>query len=81
MVYCYHFRLLQELRFGEDTPPQNRLSMPYFLLQSMIDMGIKVQGGNHQHLAYHGLIRLIIEYYLQNLILPITWETFRDMQT
>lgn len=47
VVYGYHFRLLQELRFGVDTP-QNRVSIPYFLLQLVIDMSIKVQGGNHQ---------------------------------
>ena len=79
VVYGYHFRILQELRFGADTPPQNKLSIPYFLLQSTIDMSIKVQEGNHQKLAHHGLIRLIIEDALQNLRLPITWATLRDM--
>lgn len=42
VVYGYHFKLLQELRFGANTPPQNRLSIPYFLLQSLIYMIIKV---------------------------------------
>ena len=42
VVYGYHIRLLQELRFGVGTSPQNRLRIPYFLLQSMIDMSIKV---------------------------------------
>jgi len=79
VVYGYHFKLLQELRFGADIPPQNRLSIPYFLLQSVIDISIKVQEGKHQHLAHHGLIKLILEYALQNLRLPITWTTFRDM--
>ena len=78
MVYGYHFRLLQELRFGANRP-QNRLSIPYFLLQSVIDMSIKVHEGNHQQLAHHGLIRLIIEDALQNPRIPITWETFKDM--
>ena len=61
VVYGYHFRLLQELRFGADTPPQNRLSIPYFLLQSVIDMSIKVKEGKHQQLAHHGLIKIILE--------------------
>jgi len=43
IVYGYQFRLLHELRFGEEIPPHRRLSVPYFLLQSMIDMIIKVQ--------------------------------------
>jgi len=46
----------------------------------MIDMSIKVQEGKHQQLAHHGLIKLILEDDLQNLRLPITWTTFRDMQ-
>lgn len=81
MVYGYHFRFLEELRFGIDTPPHYRLNIPYFLLQSLIDMSMKVKEGNYQQLAHHGLIRLIIEYALQNLRIPITWEIFRDMQT
>lgn len=81
MVYGYHFRLLEELRFGADTPPQNILNIPYFLLQAVKDMSMKVQKGNHQQLAHHGLIRPIIEDALQNLKIPITWEIFKDMQT
>ena len=46
----------------------------------MIDMSIKVQEGKHQQLAHHGLIKLILEDALQNLRLPITWTTFRDMK-
>lgn len=80
MVYGYHCRLLQELIFGEDTPPKNILSIPYFILQLMIDMSIKVQEGKNKKLAHHGLIKLILEDAQQNLRLPITWKTFRDMQ-
>lgn len=43
-------------------------------------MSIKVQEGKHQHLAHHGLIKLILEDALQIVRLPITWTTFRDMQ-
>ena len=43
-------------------------------------MSIKVQEGKHQELSHHGLIKLILEYALQNLRLPIIWTTFRDMQ-
>jgi len=32
VVYGYHFRLLEELRFGAETPPHHRLNIPYFLL-------------------------------------------------
>jgi len=48
VVYGYHFRLLHELRFGGETPPHNRLIVPYFLLKSIIDMSIKVQEGKNQ---------------------------------
>jgi len=37
-VYQYHFRLLHELIFGAETPPHNRISVPYFLLQIITDM-------------------------------------------
>lgn len=79
VVYGYHFRLLHELRFGENTPPHNQLSIPYFLLQFMIDMRINVQEGKHQQLAHHRLIKLILEDALHNLRIPIAWTTFVDM--
>ena len=69
------------MRFGAETPPHHRLSIPYFLLQSLVDTSIKVQEGNHQQLAHHGLIRIIIEDALHNLRNPIQWEIFKDMQT
>lgn len=46
----------------------------------MIDMSIKVQEGKHHKLSNHGLIKLTLEYSLQNLIFPIAWRTFADMQ-
>lgn len=42
VVYDYHFRLLEELRFGAETPPHHRPNIPYFLQQSLIDSSIKV---------------------------------------
>jgi len=48
IAYGYQFRLLHELRFGEELPLNRRLNVPYFLLQSIIDMRIKVQEGKHQ---------------------------------
>ena len=54
--------------------------MPYFLVQSMINMSIKVQEGKRHQLAHHGLIKLILEDSLQNLRFPIAWTTFTDMQ-
>ena len=80
VVYGYHFILLQELRFGENIPPHNKLSIPYSFLQSMIGLRIKVQEGKHQKLAQHVLIKLILEDVLQNLRFLIAWTTFIDMQ-
>ena len=79
MVYGYHFRILEEFRFGVETPLHKRLIIPYFLLQSFIDSSIKVKEGNSQQLAHHGLIRILIEDALQNLRTPITWSVFIDM--
>ena len=33
IVYNYHFKLLSELRHGMDLPLEQKLSIPYFLLQ------------------------------------------------
>jgi len=73
VVYGYHFRILEELIFGAEKPPHQRLSIPYFLLQALIDSSIKVKEGNSQQLAHHGLIRVLIEDALKNLKTPITW--------
>jgi len=35
VVYGYHFRLLTKLRHQMDPPAEDKLSIPYFLLQSM----------------------------------------------
>jgi len=79
VVYGYHFWMLEELRFGIETPVNQRLSIPYFLMQSLIDATIKVKEGNSQQLAHHGLIRILIEDSLQNLKIPVTWSVFRDL--
>ena len=79
VVYGYHFKILEELIFRVQTPPHQRLSIPYFLMQSLIDSSIKVKEGNSQQLAHHGLIRILIEDALQNLRTPITWSVFRDL--
>jgi len=38
-----------------------------------------VKEGNFEQLDYHGLIRILIEDFLQNLKTPITWSVFRDI--
>ena len=58
IVYGYHFRLLSELRHGMDLPPKQKLSIPYFLLQSLIECGTKLKEGTSDQLAHHGLIKL-----------------------
>jgi len=42
-------------------------------------MSIKVKEGKHEQLAHHGLIKLIPEYVLSQLSVPILWSTFTDM--
>jgi len=81
VVYGYHFRILEELRFWVETPPHQRLNIPYLLLQSLIESSIKVKEGNSQQLAYHRLIRIPIEDDIQNLRTPIAWSVFRDLQS
>jgi len=45
IIYGYHFRFLSELRHGMDLPPEEKLSIPYFLLQSLSECGTKLKEG------------------------------------
>ena len=71
--------MLEELRFGVETLVHQRLNIPYFLMQSLIDSSSKVKEGNSQHLAHHGLIRILIKDALQSLSIPTTWLVFRNL--
>jgi len=51
VVYGYHFRMLEELRFGVETPVHQRLNIPYLLMKSLIDFSNKVKEVNPQQLA------------------------------
>ena len=79
IVYGYHFRLPHELRYGMDISKPQKLSIPYFLLQSLIDASIKLKAGSPYQLAHHGLIKLLVEEALHTFTIPITWEIFRNM--
>jgi len=60
IIYGYHFRLLHELRYGMDLPLARKLNLPYFLLQSLIECGTKLNAGVLDQLAHHGLIKLLV---------------------
>jgi len=45
IVYGYHFLLLTELRHQMDLPAEQKLSIPYFLLQSLIECATKLREG------------------------------------
>ena len=57
IVYGYHFRILHELRYGMDTPTPQKLIIPYFVLQSLIDSSIKFKAWSLDQLAHHGLMK------------------------
>ena len=63
-----------------DTLAHQKLNIPYFLLQSLIDSSTKVQEGNSQQLAHHGLIKILVEKAFHTLTIPIAWEVFRNMK-
>lgn len=79
IIYGYHFGLLHELRYGMDLPPARKLSIPYFLLQSLIECGTKLNEGIPDQLAHHGLIKLLVEDSLHTYTVPISWKIFRNM--
>lgn len=62
-----------------DLPAARKPSLPYFLLQSLIECGTKLNAGVPNQLAYHGLIKLLVEDSLHTYTIPIAWETFRNM--
>lgn len=78
-MYGYHFRLLMELRHHMDLPSKQKLNMPYFLLQSMIEYATKLREGTLDQLAHHGLIKLLMEDALHTYTIPLSWEIFRNM--
>lgn len=45
IVYGYHFRLLTELRHRINLPVEQKLSLPYFLLQSLTECATKLKKG------------------------------------
>jgi hypothetical protein len=79
VVYSYHFRLLHQLRHLSNQEPHKNLSIPYFLLQSLKEMSLKVQKGKQDFLAHHGLIKLIVSDALRSLKHNILWEYFINM--
>lgn len=56
IAYGYHFIHLYELRYDMDLPTPRKLSIPYFLLQSLIDSGTKLKVGVPDQLVHHGLL-------------------------
>lgn len=47
VVYAYHFRFLHELRFKAEVPLSQRLSVPHFIIQTIMEMSQKVREGKH----------------------------------
>ena len=62
-----------------DLPPVKKLSLPYFLLQSLIECSTKLNAGIPDQLAHHGLIKLLVEDALHTYTIPIAWDIFINM--
>lgn len=72
IVYGYHFQLLAELRHQMDLPSEKKLSIPYFLLQSMTKCATKLREGTPDQIAHHGLIKLLVEDALHMYTVPLS---------
>ena len=79
IVYAYHFRLLTELRHRIDLPVEQKLSIPYYLLQSLMECATKLREGIPDQIAHHGLIKLLVEDALHSYKVPLSWESFRNL--
>ena len=62
-----------------DLPSENKLSIPYFLLQSMTECATKLREGTPDQVAHHGLIKLLVEDALHTYTVPLSWEAFRNL--
>lgn len=62
-----------------DTPTPQKHKIPYFLLQSLIDSSIKLKAGGPNQLAYHGLIKMLVEEALHTFTIAIACEIFQNM--
>ena len=62
-----------------DLPSEKKLSIPYFLLQSMTECAIKLRQGMPDQIAHHGLIKLLMDDALHTYTVPLSWETFRNL--
>lgn len=62
-----------------DLPSEKKLSIPYFLLQSMTECATKLREGTPDQIAHHGLIKLLVEDALHTYTVPLSWEVFRNM--
>jgi hypothetical protein len=56
------------------------LSVPYFLLQSLKEMSLKVQRGKQEFLPHQGLIKMLVSNALRILKHRILWEYFINMK-
>lgn len=79
IVYGYHFQLLSELKHMIDLPPEQKLSISYFLLQSLILCGTKLKEGTPDQLSHHGLIKLLVQDSLHTYTIHRPWDIFRNM--
>lgn len=62
-----------------DLPTEQKLSIPYFLLQSLMECGTKLKEGTPDQLTHHGLIKLLVEDALHTYTVPLSSEIFRNM--
>ena len=62
-----------------DLPVENKLSLPYFLLQPLIECATKLKEGTPDQVAHHGLIKLLVEDALHTYKVPLSWEAFRNL--
>ena len=62
-----------------DLPTERKLSIPYFLLQSMTECATKLREGTPDQVAHHGLIKLLVEDALHTYKVPLSWEAFWNL--
>ena len=77
MVITSGFSLNSNIRWIY--PQKKKLSIPYFLLQSLIECGTKLKEGTPDQLAHHGIIKILVEDALHTYTVPLSWEIFRNM--
>jgi hypothetical protein len=73
---CIILGFVHQLRNLYNQKPEERISIPYFPLCSLVEINLKVQAGKKEALNHHHLIILILCEEMRAKNPQLSWEKF-----